>query len=277
MYQSVGPAFMIMSKKLEGYLPFMYVDNHKDSAGNPDGLVTTGMGNLIDPVENALRLPWRHGVGGPLATQQEIMAAWNKVKHSGMNAAGGGNQGGLTDLRLDEAGIQQLINSKLTNNEFTLRQLFPRWDTLPADVQIVLLSMAWAMGTDKFHNFPKFMGYINQTVPNFRAAADECYMNDNVEKSLEFPPKLNPGLRPRNIANRLLLLNADKAISTGANLEIPFQPIADVMNTASQIAKGVITANIEVVKKNPFATAAGVTGLSLIAAAGTYYLATKKW
>jgi hypothetical protein len=269
MYQSVQDAFFPMSKRFEGYLPFMYVDIK--------GLVTTGMGNLIDPVENALNLPWKHSDGSP-ASQQEIMAAFNTVKHSGMNMAGGGNQGRLTNIRLDEDGIRQLISMKLTNNETILRHRIPKWDSLPADVQLVLLSMAWAMGPSFV--YPKFLSYINQAVPDFKAAASECYMPDNPQRSLAYPPTTNPGLRPRNLTNRQLLLNADQAVSSGAALDQLYVPIDDVLAGITGLAKGILTAQVQtaqmavhVTKKNPLA----VGSLVLVLAGGTYVLANKKW
>lgn len=214
MRASVLAAFKPFSTTFEGYLPWMYVDQK--------GLVTTGMGNLIDPVENAINLPWTHGVGGPAATQQEIIAAWNAVKNSGANGTGGGNQGGLSDLRLDDDGIQQVIAQKLTNNESILRQNFPMWDSLPADAQLGLLSMAWALGP-AFH-FPKFQAALNQTMPDWDTAALQSWMKDSSRGSpasldddpSNYPPDLNAGLRPRNLANRQLFLNAKQAVATGA-------------------------------------------------------------
>jgi hypothetical protein len=274
MFPSGLPAYLKMSKKFEGLLPWPYVDNHKDENGNPDGLVTTGMGNLIDPVGRMLSLPWRHGIGGPLASQQEVIAAFNAVKHSGMNEAGGGNQGHLTDLRLNDEDIQNLIQSKIQENEKTLRQRVPRYDSLPVEVQIVLNSMAWAMGAN--FKYPKFLGYINQPVPNFKAAADECYMPDNKEKNLKFPPKLNPGLRPRNIANQILLIIADKKVKAGAAMDNLLEPIEQTIAEAYEGLPAIEKELIQAAVKNPFVTAAGVTGFSLMLAAGTYYLATRK-
>jgi hypothetical protein len=49
MWPSVQAAFVPISSKLEGYLPWMYLDIL--------GWVTTGMGNKVDPVSQALSLP----------------------------------------------------------------------------------------------------------------------------------------------------------------------------------------------------------------------------
>jgi hypothetical protein len=271
-YPSFLPAFMTMSKKFEGYLPWMYVDNHKLADGTPDGLVTTGLGDLIDPVSVALQLPWRHGVGGPLASQSEIIDAFNTVKHSGMNAAGGGNQGHLTDLRLNDDGIQQVVAMKIRDNERTLSSRIRNWDSLPLEVQLVAHSMAWAMGAN--FNYPKFLGYLNQTVPDFRAAARETYMPDNKEKSLDFPPKLNPGLRPRNIMNQLLLINADNKVRVGAAFDQLIEPIENTLSEAyegvTSIAQAAAQTAVQVVKKNPLIALSAWTGAGLITAGGVY-------
>jgi hypothetical protein len=219
MYESVKAAFTPFSTGFEGYLPWMYADQKN--------LITTGMGNLIDPVENALALPWTHGVNGPPATPEEIMAAFRKVKASDSAGKGGGTQGDLTDLRLNEDGIQALIAHKLTNNEATLRQYVPQWDSLPADAQLGLLSMAWALGPAFFPSYPHFTAALNAAVPDFQTVALQSWMRDSkdwVPSSLQddpskHPPNTNAGLRPRNLANRQLFLNAGNAVAKGLDPE----------------------------------------------------------
>lgn len=279
MYESVSDAFTPASKKFEGYLPWMYTD--------VKGLVTTGMGNLIDPVENALNLPWKHGVGGPAATQQEIMAAWNAVKHGGMDQAGGGKQSGLSDLRLDDDGIQQVIGQKLTNNESILRKRISNWDTLPANVQLACLLMAWAMGAN--FAYPHFLALITSAVPDFRAAADQAYMPDNPQKSMDYPPTSNPGLRPRNVLVKMLLQQAADQLSSGAALDQLSQPIDEMLSEVSSVVSGAmdfataaaqsvadtVSGSADVVKRNPLKVAATFVGLGALSAAGTWYLAKK--
>jgi len=45
------------------------------------GLITCGVGNLIDPVSEALKLPWKKQTTGGLATEAEVRAAWTALKH----------------------------------------------------------------------------------------------------------------------------------------------------------------------------------------------------
>jgi hypothetical protein len=187
-------------------------------------------------------LPWKHGVGGPPATPEEIMAAFKVVKGAGKAGTGGGTQGDLTDLRLDQDGIQTLVAHKLTNNEGTLRQYIPQWDSLPADAQLGLLSMAWALGPGFAPTYPKFMAALNRAVPEFKTVALQSWIRDSkswVPTSLDddpskHPPDLNAGLRPRNLANRQLFLNAGQAIQQGLD---PGELMWDVAKGLAQLGR----------------------------------------
>lgn len=195
MYDSVRSNWQKFSSKFEGYLPFMYLD--------VKGLVTTGMGNLIDPLPQAQALPWRKP-DGSFASPNEIGAAWSLVKgRQDMKMKGGGAFSGISDLRLDQAGIQQLINGKLDNNDKILLGRFPGMVSWPADAQMGVHSMAWAMGAN-FH-FPKFEAAVNSLVPDFKEAAIQSHMNDVG----------NPGLVPRNAANVQLFNNAQYTLDNG--------------------------------------------------------------
>jgi len=196
--ESVEQNYTDFTTKFEGKLPFMYLD--------VKGLVTTGIGNLIDPVDSALSLPWVHPDGSP-ASQAEIRAAWNAVKaRQDMKLRGGGAFGSVTNLRLTDDGIRQLVNGKLRANEAILKKRFPTYDNWPADAQLGLLSMAWAMGPN--FRYPKFEAAVNALVPDFATAAKESYIND----------ANNPGLRPRNVANESLFMAAADTLKN--NLDV---------------------------------------------------------
>lgn len=215
MKPSVAAAFRDFSTKFEGYLPYMYLDIK--------GLVTTGMGNLIDPIGAALELPWRRP-DGSLATQSEIRAAWNLVKSRIDLAPKYGTAfAGLTTLRLDKTGIEQLIARKLRENEAYLRHRFPDYERWPADAQLGLHSMAWAMGPG-FH-FPDFDAAVNRPRPDFEAAARASHMD----------ARGNPGLVPRNNANFQLFTNAARVLERGADAETLYWPgtlLAEVRGAA---------------------------------------------
>lgn len=193
MKQSVRDVFAEFSTRFEGRVPFMYLD--------VKGLVTTGIGNLIDPISLAITLPWMRKDGTP-ATKAEIESEWRKVKAlQSMRMRGGMAYGAVTNLRLNETAIDGLVTAKAAEMEANLVKRFPDFASWPADAQLGLLSMAWAMGPA--FRFPKFQAAC--LAMDFRKAAEECKMNEVG----------NPGLAPRNVANKQLFLNAARVLELG--------------------------------------------------------------
>lgn len=177
MHPSVAAAWLLFITPFEGSTDFMYLDMHKASDGTLDPLVTTGIGDLIDPVEMALRLPWRHRADNRLATPEEIQEAWNTVKsRKDLAPLGGGHFRNVTDLYLAPEDVSSLVQSKLKSDETILRQEFPAYDVWPADAQLALLGMSWAMGPSFSHKFPRFTAAVNRPVPDFATAAKESFI-----------------------------------------------------------------------------------------------------
>jgi hypothetical protein len=162
------------------------------------GLVTVAVGNLIDPVELAQSLPFRFKSGDP-ATAAQIAAEWQRLK-SDPDLARRGYQAceSITQLELGDAAIDSLILARLTSDEGHLKRQpsFQSFDIWPADAQLGLLSMAWAMGTAGPAGFPHFSAACQSA--DFNGAAAACRMNEAG----------NPGLIPRNRANFTLFSNA---------------------------------------------------------------------
>ena len=213
MRNSVSSAFKSFNTKFEGYLTFMYAD--------VKNLVTTGMGNLIDPIGTSLSLPWVNSDGSP-ASQQQITDAWNAVKaRTDLTQKGGKAYKSVTTIRLTDEGIDQLIQRRLKSNESTLRSTYPGYDSWPADAQLAVLSMAWAMGPAfKFGTFKK---QVNGDPPDFAAAATSSHMNDAG----------NPGLVPRNAANKKLFENAAAVLKNKADPDKLYYPGDVPASTAS--------------------------------------------
>jgi GH24 family phage-related lysozyme (muramidase) len=107
---------------------------------------------------------------------------------------GGGAYASLTQARLTNAAVDDLTRSKAGEMEAHLVQRFANWDDLPADAQLGTLSLAWACGPA--FNFPTFAAAL--TRGDFATCAVECQMN----------AVGNPGLIPRNSANKALFLAA---------------------------------------------------------------------
>jgi hypothetical protein len=197
MFPSVQSSFPAFSAKFEGHVPYMYLD--------VKGLVTVGVGNLVDPLEAAQALPFRFknrtGIAAPGSpgTQDQIAEEWQTLK----NNPALGTQGckacePITQLELSDDAIDSLILERLTKNESFLKRQpwFVDFDTWPADAQLGLLSMAWAMGPAGPGQFSNFRAACQKL--DFNTAAAECKMNEAG----------NPGVVPRNQANFTLFSNA---------------------------------------------------------------------
>ncbi len=214
MRAAVLAAFPEFTTKFEGRLNFMYLDAL--------GLVTTGVGNLIDPVGAALALPWVHSDNSP-ASAAEITEEWNKIKGlSSLDQRGGAVYGSYTSLHLTDDAIDSLVQSKLQANEAELQRYFPDWDNWPADAQMGALSMAWAMGA----GFP-------ETFKNFVAAANTGDWMTAATQSQMAP---TPGIAPRNAADLLLFQNAAVANANPETLYYPNQAWADAVPTLDPAA-----------------------------------------
>src|ERR1035438_435384 len=74
MYSVIQSSFPAFSTTFEGRITYMYLDIL--------GLVTVGVGNLIDPVEAALALPFQFKNNpGSAATQDQIAQEWQTLKN----------------------------------------------------------------------------------------------------------------------------------------------------------------------------------------------------
>jgi hypothetical protein len=189
MQQSVRDQFAYFSAGFESRVPVMYLDIK--------GLVTTGIGNLIDPMSAALVLPWRDCRSNVLVSRDEIAVEWERVKalqsHSEDHTSFWIS---TAQLRLSTADIDVLVMAKLEEFEAALkaRLCFAAWESWPADAQLGTLSMAWAMGPA--FNYPHFEAACRAR--DFSTAAAECFI----------PDATNPGLAPRDKANLQLFTNA---------------------------------------------------------------------
>lgn len=193
MRQSVRDAFVGFSTPLEGCCSYMYSDIKN--------LITTGIGNLIDPVSVAVAVPFRKP-DGSLASSAEKAAEFWRVKNDPRSATLGHRYAAtITRLRLDDAGIADVVFRRLDLNESILRSRFPNFEEWPADAQLATHSLGWACGAA--FRFPKLERALQ--VIDFLTAAVECKMNEAG----------NPGLIPRDKANATLYTNAAAVYAGG--------------------------------------------------------------
>ncbi len=204
MRPSVAARFLEFTRPLEGTVEYMYVD--------VKGLVTIGIGNLIDPIGMALALPFVKKVGGA-ATPAEITAEWTLIKDADnskqLKTKGHTACTALTKLKLTDAAILDLCTRRLNSNELELKKVkeFKTFDEWPADAQLALQSMAWAMGEAFAAGtlWPSFRAAC--ATMDFDGAADNCKMNESG----------NPGLIPRNRADAHLFKNAAAVLAGEAD------------------------------------------------------------
>jgi uncharacterized protein with NAD-binding domain and iron-sulfur cluster len=206
MHPSVFNHWHEFSEPLEGRVHSMYLD--------VKGLVTTGVGNLIDSVGTAQALPWKHA-DARLATKAEVAAAWRELKSRQEFAKLHWKYAAkLNDLRLTDADIDALVADKLRGNvAFLERNYFTAWDTFPADAQLAILSMAWALGP----GFPKTFKNCARAIvlQDWLAAAASCTIKEAG----------NPGVVPRNKRNRHCFANAAAVVAHDMPREILHWPL----------------------------------------------------
>jgi len=187
---------------MEGKVECMYQDHL--------GLVTVGIGNLIDS-ENAA---WAtRNYGAPFvhksdpsiqASEADVRAEWRRVKFDPSLKGNWQRARQVTTLQLTDAGIVNLLLQKMDEFEQTLKQVtefFPL-DDWPADAQLALLSMAWAMGPGFAHG---------GRWPNFRAT---CAAQDWIS-AVTHCNMANTWLMKRNAVNRGLFRNAAWVVTEG--------------------------------------------------------------
>lgn len=202
--QSVIDVFPSYTIRFEGRIYTMYADVR--------GLITTGMGNLIDPVAAALALKWRHADSG-LASSDQISADWHKLKALAM--PGGKLDPAFarhsTDVQAKIAGLTLHLTSKDVD-ALVLERLaagvadmqarhFPALESYPADAQLALCSLMWAAGSDWPRKFPHAKAAI--LARDWATAAKEAVLADHAPDGVP-----NPGVIPRNDQQRICFANA---------------------------------------------------------------------
>jgi hypothetical protein len=192
MRQSVIDIFPSFTERLEGKVSHMYLDCK--------GLVTVGLGCLIDPVALAVGLPWAHKTTNVRATPQQVVDEWQRLKdEQRLKIYHYDVAGRMTNLRLSDEGIADLAERRLKLFEDDLRKTFAEWDEWPADAQLGLMSMSWAMGSGFTRNWPAFV----------KACLEHRWVDAALNCSINTTG--NVGVIPRNKINKELFLRASLA------------------------------------------------------------------
>jgi GH24 family phage-related lysozyme (muramidase) len=192
VWPSLGTVWQKITGQFEGAgLSYMYTDAL--------GLVTTGYGNLVDPESAAAALPWVVNATGALATPAEVQTEWTTVKNGGATYRST-NAASHTSLHLTADTIQTLFNSVSAANEAAIRKIIPAYDNLPADAQLALMSMVWAMGSGGLASFKTLVSAVNASPPDFTTAAAQSHMQGT-------------GIDARNAMDKLAFQNAATVIA----------------------------------------------------------------
>jgi hypothetical protein len=211
LWPSMTDHFTPFTQEFEGAgTNYLYTDSK--------GWVTTGIGNKVDDNGDpspALILPWRHGITGPLASQDEIRAAWNAVKSAYPEIQSTAAKS-LTDLRLDAQGMAAIVHTHLNGDHNLLQGYYPGMAAWPADAQMALHSIAWAWGPAFAQakwgvDGVNFMAALNQLMPDFNAAAALMKSASTSEEAR------NTGIIPRDEANVQLWSNAADVLAKNAD------------------------------------------------------------
>lgn len=231
----VSDAFRAYTVKREGSTPFMYCDILN--------LVTTGIGNLIDgskahsfdispsAMAAAMSLPWfikgpgwtkDNPVTAGRASAAQVRDAWiatklQAQKDPGFNTRSSGfAYTNLTNVTLDADGLSALFSRTFASFDATLAKRFPGYPQAPADAQLCLLSMSWAMGPG--FNFPEFKAAYDRE--DFAAAIKPAFFKGG-------GPLIEQGGNPatsRNAAHVIMLTNAANVVKAGTDRGLLFFP-----------------------------------------------------
>jgi peptidoglycan hydrolase-like protein with peptidoglycan-binding domain len=209
--QAVTDALPAFQGQFEGAkLPYMYTDSK--------GLVTTWTGNLVDPVERALALPWVRP-DGSAATPDEVRAAWTTVKNAWPGVQSTACAGRTTIRLAPGAGDALLYGQVKTNNDYFAGH-YPNFASLPADAQMALHSLGWAWGPA----FSRVWGAAGQAFDSAVAALDFERAADVLTQASAHEESVNPGIVPRNEATKELLANAADAVRKKLSYDALYWP-----------------------------------------------------
>ncbi len=202
MHQSVIDALPGFLEQYEGKVNFMYLD--------VKGLVTVGVGHLIDPVHMALKLEFGPKGGGGPVSAAEVTAEWQKIKaRKDIVNKGGEAFGAITSLVLTDKGIKKMVlddanaieNYIKTNG--SAQKFYADFNNWPADAQLGFMGVAWGgipIPQFGWHKFPEAC-----RVADWDTAAIESKISSAIAAG-------------RNEAHKLMFMNAAAAKANGDDI-----------------------------------------------------------
>jgi hypothetical protein len=202
MRPSVAAAWPAVCSRFEGRCWWMYLDTKF--------LVTTGLGILLETVEEAQSFLWLRVSDGQPATMEEIATEYRRVKALRSLADNGGSAyKASARLRLPEETIDDQL--RLTTARFwaEFKEVHPDIDLWPADAQLAATDLMWQNGP-KFTTKKEPDGSF--TWKNMRAA---FHAEDWTRAAANVP-----GTHPRAQFRKRLFTNAAKVKQLGIDPDI---------------------------------------------------------
>lgn len=177
------------SAPLEGRVPTMYCDCL--------GLITTGVGNLINTFWQANQLPWLLA-DGTKADMADVGDDWHKLHDNAQYYAKRAWHVYTKAMKchLNDEAIDALCQRQLAANEASFRKRWPDFDAFPADAQLAIHSMGWAVGAAFYQKFPNLSACIDRQ--DWEGCVASCKIREEG----------NPGVVPRNAKNCFCFHNA---------------------------------------------------------------------
>jgi hypothetical protein len=206
-------AFYEVNKPWESAVPFMYLCTAFK--------VTCAVGVVVEPVEDAMKLPFRHR-DGHLATAEEIRAEFHRVKgRRDLAKNGGWYFKGITTLHLTDEGMHALVDRRLNDMIGHLRTRFREaWDNAPVDAQLGVACIAWGAGP--WFDFPKFAAAFR--VGDYVTCAKERKLDEDGPDNVKGTADDNSGVIPRNAGTFVMFMNAAHVVARKLDRETLHYP-----------------------------------------------------
>jgi GH24 family phage-related lysozyme (muramidase) len=205
------PQYHAFSAPLEGdRVPTMYCDCL--------GLITVGTGNLINRFDAARALPWKLA-DGSRADMSDVGDDWHKLANGRAYYAARKWTVYTKTMRchLEPGAVDALCQRQLAANEAIFRKRWSDYDKFPADAQLAMHSMAWAVGAGFATKFVHLADRID--AQDWEGCVASCKIREEG----------NPGVVPRNAKNRFCLHNAAIVKTEGGDPDKLWWPaIADI-------------------------------------------------
>jgi hypothetical protein len=175
MHAAAHAAWYRFISQFERNVPHIYLDDRK--------LVSVGIGKLIDPLAEALSLPFCFKLGNALgvapgtpASRERIEAEWALLKYNPvrelLSVRGPASCAQLTQLELGASVRRESFERTSIEDEAQLAAYFPEFPRWPADAQLALMAMARGAGK----HFPRTWQKLSAACrkQDFIAVAHEC-------------------------------------------------------------------------------------------------------